>query len=70
MAINGEVEKRNRNAVKDLMEGLEVDEAVARAAAVKWLKADVTVVSTMSGTVRLRVPAFPRAATDMRGGSR
>lgn len=66
MAINVALEKQHRSALKDLMEGLEVGADAARAA-IKWLRADVTVVTTASGTVRLRVPAFPRSATDVRG---
>lgn len=65
MAIN-DLEKQHKSVLRDLMEGLEVGADVARAA-IKWLRADVTVVATASGGVRLRVPAFPRAATDVRG---
>jgi hypothetical protein len=66
MAINIEAEKRHRSVLRDLVEGLEAP-ADAAHAAIRWLRADVTVVATANGGVRLRVPVMPRSATDVRG---
>lgn len=66
MAIDVQTEKRHKQALRDLVEGLEVA-ADAAHAAIRWLRADVTVVSTSTGGVRLRVPIAPRSAVDVRG---
>ena len=69
MAIDVQTERRHKGVLRDLMAGLEADSEAARAA-IRWLRADVTVVATANGGVRLRVPVMPRSATDVRGGSR
>lgn len=66
MAIDVQTEKRHKAVVRDLVEGREVASDVA-GAAIRWLRADVTVVPSSGGMVRLRVATFPRAATDVRG---
>lgn len=69
MAIDVQTEKRHKAVLRDLMAGREAEADAARAA-IRWLRADVTVVATANGTVRLRVAVMPRSATDVRGGSR
>jgi hypothetical protein len=64
-----QAEQQHKRALRDLIAGREVSSDVAHAA-IRWLRADVTVVSTASGGVRLRVPVMPRSASDLRGGSR
>ncbi len=69
MALDVQTEKRHKKALRDLVEGLEVT-ADAAHRAIRWLGADVTVIATANGGVRLRVPVMPRSAVDVRGSSR
>ena len=69
MGIAVEVETQHKRTIRDLIAGREVSTEAAHSA-IRWLRADATVVSTSSGGVRLRVPVMPRSATDLRGGSR
>lgn len=62
------MDRQHKSAIRDLIAGREVSLDVARAA-IRWLRADATVVSTSSGGVRLRVPIMPRSASDLRGGA-
>lgn len=62
-------EQQHKKVIRDMIAGREVTLDDARGV-MRWLRADATVVATANGGVRLRVPVMPRAATDMRGGSR
>lgn len=57
---------RHKRALRDLIAGREVPRDDAHAA-VRWLRADATVMATANGGVRLRVPVVPRTASDLRG---
>jgi hypothetical protein len=69
IAVPQPVEAQHKKTLRDLIAGREVPHDVAYAA-IRWLRADATVVSTSGGGVRLRVPVMPRSATDLRGGTR
>jgi hypothetical protein len=56
-----------KRTLRALLAGREVALEQARAA-IKWLRADVTVIEATNGNVRLRVPVHPRSATDLRAG--
>lgn len=56
----------HRRTLRLMLAGREVSVEDADAA-MKWLRADATVVATKNGTVRLRVPVLPQGASDIRG---
>ena len=68
MAAN-EQDEQHKRVLRQLILGREVALEKARAA-IAWLKADVTVIETSNGKVRLRVPVHPRSAMDLRIGAR
>lgn len=55
-----------KRTIRDLIAGREVSVDAAREA-MRWLRADAHIVATASGSVRLRVPVFPRSVSDLRG---